>query len=844
MKYRYRLIILILIFIASVWVFSMGMTERFFNNDASTVEMSEASLPLVTMSVSGCEINLLHGYTSKLDEMQTRDTITPLGGDRTFTVLIDEKKPSVKKLKYEIFESNGGELESGELIVLDEGGDRREVTIAVAAKMLAGNEYVARLTLITGESKRIYYYTRFKLYDDAKLTEKLAFVQYFHEVSMNPDRIVELATYLESSSRSDRSSFEHVDIESAEDMISWGTIRPKEIFCQVPTVTEFYDGPCCVVLNYCLEAETDSGTEHYMVEERYRFTYGEKRTYLYNYERDVRAIYDVALTSLSKNELKLGITTENDPGVVASSSENYVAFVYDGDLICFNREKNEVTVAFSFKSGDRDYLREYYDDHDIEILSITEEGDIDFLVYGYMNSGAYEGRVCMVLYRYYAADNRIEEQLYIPVNTTASLLRENMNGFVYRNDYGKFYFYLYRSIFEYDLTTGNLRRIDENIDDDKIVYSKSCNFVAWQESREEGLAEALNILNLETGEQIVIAGQAGETITLLGNVSENLIYGYAKISDRFTDDDGNEQIPCYKLVICDATGDTLKSYAKEGFYILNVLVDENIITLNRVCKDDNANFIAAPEDTILNRQTKQEASVGVSKRITEKTLTEYYIALGSKCDIVEIPKLVRTANTVIEDDTTLLINEPEKTEQRYYTYSFGRLVKSSKLAADCIISADENVGTVIDSEGHVVWERGIKTTKASISGIIPAYVDSTDYDSLQAAIAMILDYKSVEADASGFNSRTDRPHEWLSRYMKAKPLDLVGITLDEALYYVYRKRPVIAVTGDAKAVLITGYDATGIDIIDPANRRNNRMQKSVAENLFEKNGNMFYSYVD
>ncbi len=844
MKYRYRLIILILLFAASVWVFSLGMTERFFNDAVSTVEMSEASLPLVSMSVSGCEINLLHGYTSKLDGMITRDNITPLGGDRTFTVLIDEKKPSVKKLKYEIFEQNGNELESGELIVLDEGRDRREVTIAIAAKMLAGDEYSARFTLITGESKRIYYYTRFKLYDDTRLEEKLAFVSYFHEVAMNPDRIVELSSYLESSSKSARSTFEYVNIESAEDMISFGTLRPKEIFRQVPTITEFYDGLCCVVLNCCLEAETDSGLEHYMVEEFYRFTYGEKRTYLYNFERNVRALYDVSLTSLSKNELKLGITTENNPEVAASGSENYVAFVYDGDLICFNREKNEVTVAFSFKSGDRDYLREYYDNHDIEILSISEEGDIDFLVHGYMNSGAYEGRVCMVLYRYYSASNRIEEQLYIPVNTAADLLSENMNGFVYRNDYGKFYFYLYNAIYEYDLTTGSLRIIDENIAYERIVYSKSCSFVAWQESRDEGLSEALNILNLETGEQIVIAASEGETVTLLGNISENLIYGYARIRDRYTDEDGTEQIPCYKLVICDATGDTLKSYVKDGFYILNVGVEDNIITLNRVQKGDDSRFIAASEDTILNRQSKTASSVGVSKRITEKTLTEYYISLGSKCDIVEIPALIRTANTVIENDTTLLITKPETNEPRYYTYSFGNLIASSKLASDCIIAADEKVGTVIDSEGHVVWERGIKTAKASISGVIPAYTDSTGYDSLQATIAMILDYKSVDADAALFRSGTDRPHEWLSGYMKAKPLDLVGISLDEALYYVYRKRPVIAVSGDSKAVLITGYDATGIDIIDPSNRRNSRMIKSVAENLFEKNGNMFYSYVD
>ena len=54
---------------------------------------------------------------------------------------------------------------------------------------------------------------------------------------------------------------------------------------------------------------------------------------------------------------------------------------------------------------------------------MDEGGNIDFLVYGYMNRGAYEGYVGIILYRFYSLDNRIEELTYIPTNLTYQFLK-------------------------------------------------------------------------------------------------------------------------------------------------------------------------------------------------------------------------------------------------------------------------------------------------------------------------------------------------------------------------------------------------------------------------------------
>ena len=47
---------------------------------------------------------------------------------------------------------------------------------------------------------------------------------------------------------------------------------------------------------------------------------------------------------------------------------------------------------FTFADGSNDDVRADYGKHNVKVLAASDEGDVDFLVYGYMNRGTYEGR--------------------------------------------------------------------------------------------------------------------------------------------------------------------------------------------------------------------------------------------------------------------------------------------------------------------------------------------------------------------------------------------------------------------------------------------------------------------
>ena len=100
MKIIYRILILVLIFTGSLIYFGSNMHEQVFSIEKETMEMSDATLPYVTIKSGDSVLNLLHGYCSNLDAMVIRETINPICTGQEFSVLITKNERVGKKIKY------------------------------------------------------------------------------------------------------------------------------------------------------------------------------------------------------------------------------------------------------------------------------------------------------------------------------------------------------------------------------------------------------------------------------------------------------------------------------------------------------------------------------------------------------------------------------------------------------------------------------------------------------------------------------------------------------------------------------------------------------------------------
>ena len=234
-----------------------------FENEEKVTEMKEASFPILSMEVSGHEINRLYGYAANLDGQIIRECITPVTEDRSISVKIDEGGSDVKKLKYEIFNIDGKQKETENYTLVEGESGNKNVKIDLKENYETGSEYILKFTLITTTSKRIYYYTRIKFYENGKLDEKLEFIMNFHKTLLDTKgrRAEALMDWLEPNRNSDHSTLAEVSIKSRLNLVSYGGLDTKLIYEQLPTITEFYENYASFRLDYVIAVDTELGTE-------------------------------------------------------------------------------------------------------------------------------------------------------------------------------------------------------------------------------------------------------------------------------------------------------------------------------------------------------------------------------------------------------------------------------------------------------------------------------------------------------------------------------------------------------------------------------------------------------
>jgi hypothetical protein len=847
LKYIYRVIVLIAIFIGALYYFSGDIKVVVFEVDNTTV-MEDATFPLVTIKSGENSINLLHGYSTNLAAGKLRESVIPLDKNKTFEVVISQETYDIKKLNYEVREFNGNALiETDSVSVFEEAGNDKTAKVKLKAELAVDKEYAVKITLITSESEKMYYYQRIKIYENAYLKEKLDFILDFHDAIMDKAKADSIITYLESTTIADNTSLAYVNINSSFELISWAGLKPVVLTEVIPTIREIYVDTASVELEYYMEAEVAGVKEKYRVTEFYRVRYSKERMYLLNYERRMEAIFDINLASVNKSELKLGITSDKEISSLTSADQKKLAFVRNNELWFYDLENNIITKVFSFRQDNTDYLRELYDQHKIRILNMDAEGNLDFMVYGYMNRGQYEGRVAIILYRFLRSENRIEELVYIPVEEPYQTLKEDLGELTYVNSMEVFYFHVYNNIYSYNLITRELSEIAANINTDQVVILKNLNYAAWQESSDPKVNKNIKIMNLESGTVETIEAKAGYTIRLMDAIDTNLIYGYVLEADISSMMDGSIMAPLSTVEIALVDKNVLKSYSKSGYYVAGLEVKDNIVELRRVQKineNGRMSYALADQDYIMNQVKVEEKPIKVTTRVTDQALTELYMSLPEGFVMSQLPNVINTVNTIITEDPTIRLPIDRQERLYYYPYISGGIEAAYENAADAIAVARDHIGVVWSNNQQLIWERGVKSTKRTITEFESSSWSPTTSNTTSTCLKLLLEYQKVNVAIGQLSVTDSSAYDVLKKYSSNTPIRLTGITLDDALYYVSKGRPVIAMTDVTNAVVIYGYDAFNIMVIDPTKSKVTKIGIGDSASMFADAGNVFLSYLE
>ena len=811
---KLRNIILHVLFLAVLFVLSVLFFMRTINQTLpdSAQSMDSSTFPLVYMVRSGTAFNCMHGYSREMDVRYIKDGVTPLNSDRTIGLQVQTFSTGLDSISYEVLSADGSEsLENTQVVKTTKENDVVTAELALQNQMLMDKEYVLKIRLNSG-GRDIYYYTHVLLSDGLHTDDYLNYVSGFYEKCVNRTDLTSVGAAVEPDETTDQdATLAYMDIHDSVPQLTWGDLHPQIYYKPAPRIDQINKKTASLTQEYRIAAVNDEGiTEVFNVREYYRVRFTDSRVFLLNFERTTDEIFNPENNVLEEGGIRLGITGK-DIEYKADDKNKVIAFVQENELWTFEKATSKLTQVFSFPQKENMDSRDFYDRHKIRVLQVSEEGNVWFVVGGYMNRGTHEGDNGVALYFYDASTDMVEEKVFLQCDETGERLFEKLDTLSYVSDNGiAFYCLFEKTLYRVVLTEGRLEEVTGDICENCYAASGSGRYFAYLPEGREFASGKIKVLDLLEGTEREIACADDEFIRPVCYMKEDLVYGRAKKTDAMEAGLSSGYFPMFALTIEDSEGNAVKEYQPGNCYIMDVMRSDSMLTLKRAIRVGNGVYQETVSDEIMDMSAETDVSMGSATKSTSRKQTVVYLRVGMQIedttpDIVR-SKVVRSSMPVLLRIPTLL-----EREQLYFAYGAGGLLDAFAKPDMAVALADENVGYVKDTSLRYVWVRGDKDTTARIPlENVPEVMKNGVSD--------------ADALAAGLEEGT--------------VLDLSGCTLDQVLYYVSHGIPAVAQTASGP-VTIVGYDEYNTFLLNPGESEWYYYGMNDSTELFEKAGNRF-----
>ena len=808
-----RFLVLLVVFILGV-----AGTAFLMNNETTDdrSDMNDAVLPEVMVQFGDVLTNRMYGYRQPMEADFVRDSVTPLDTTKKLTLVVNPYDTKVRNLSYEIRTSDGSKvMENRTIKSLDTGSDGYLRTeIEISSGLLMNQEYSLQITLSTNHGDA-YYYTRV-VSRSATYTEQYAkFADDFVQMSLDKTQADNLAAYLETSDSASSRNFAGLNINSPLADISWGNLNPQLSKAGIPVIKDINETTASISIEYEISAQNENGnTEYYLVTDFYRMRYDETRIRLLDFKRSASEVFDPSLSVISNSGLLLGVRSK-DVDYLTNEDGSVTAFTQNGDLWSYVPDTGKFVEIFTFRKDTESDFRDARVEHDIKLLSVENNGDVDFMVYGYMNRGAHEGYSGVGIYHYNNDQGAIEEQVFIPCTESFEFLQEDLGTLSYVNQSGQLFIMIAGNLYQINIDENTYEVLADHIDSDDFGVSVTNAHAAWK-SESGDYAGQIEFIDFDTMERRRIAPEASQKLDLLGFMNEDLIYGIVLDGDTLPNATGYmiDGITTFRIEGFDGT--VKKEYHQDGLYVAGVTVGTTLMEFTLVQKSGDI-YKGVKKDNIMNNSTAATDKTSVEQTSSSRqgviVRLTFEDSPSSEEPLILYAKVRNAGEKVVDIQV-----DKSSVEEVYYVYAGGGLDSVWTDPAKAVQRADKQTGVVLNRAQQYVWERGNMKTQITLN--------TTDIPEIIRTAS--LDVQNLQ------NGLGD----------SAKVIDLTGCSLENVLYEVSAQRAVIARTGADSSVVIVGYDQYNTYLLDPSTGEVKPYGMNDSTALFKNAGNMFITYLE
>ncbi len=803
------------IFIAALLIYFFISYSSMEHSNEVYSSMEEPKLPVMFVKENEYMINPMHAYIQEMGNNTERDMITVLPEDRKLELIVQEYDNMVMSVQYEIRSLDLSHLiENGTVTEIDRSNGNTNIVLPIQNLIKKDQEYILKITLDTGE-KSLNYYTRI-LWTDHDYTKDMAKLALsFTSCTFDKNEARAIASYLETSEIADNSTLAHLNLHNNFNQITWGNTGMKISGQYYMTLKEFDGVMSEIQISYESKMTNENGEDKYFLnEDNYVLRYDPSRIYIMNFDRKTHEIYDGNVGSYANKKLILGVGNEEDIELARSENDQFIAFKSNQELWLFEQEKDaRVINLFSYRSKTND-VRDNYNQHDTKILSIDNDGNVDFIVYGYLNRGRHEGKCGIVYYTYDSSSETVVENFFIALPQSFERIKEDMEKLSYLSKDRMLYIYYEGNIYGIDTSSFEVITIVSGLEETELISSATHRYVAYQDAEAADMyhSKKITLLDLETNKAVDIT-KSSSYKRVLGFNQDDLIYGIIEpeMAENYTQD---HDIPISEIHILGPDSEEKTNYSKEGLYFTNVSVNGIRIQFDKISVGSGGEFRSAGSETIISNKKNSEAVEGLSTYNNNILGKVWYINVKDNNKSLKsyAPKKfsVERASTI-----DLNITKQKKNIPLFYAYSLGHYRGKTLNLRQAYELVYDDYGYVTNENGEIVWNRADKSTIVRLQ----------KYNEKMTDILPLLNELGT-----------------INEYQDYIILNASGMDMNSALYYLNKGYPLLVYLGN-DLNLVTAYDQFNITVVNQESQIESIIGREDAENLFEENNNHFIAVI-
>lgn len=836
-KILLRLIIFSLVFAGGITYFNYtsiaGKTEM-------TAEMNQATLPVLYLQVGNESLNELHGYTGKMDETLLKDTLTPVESNREITILVKEYDNHITSLEYDLQNITGSRsIQKGKVEKVEKEKNGVLVSIQWKKPLEEKKDYTLKLTVKPDGGVRANYYTRIRYEKKLYTKEFLKFVHFFHNATFDMGKAEQLKEYMETKPDGVNNNLNVVNLSSNLESLTFAGLKPKQEGKMKISIQDMDQDTASINTYYIISAENQKKQkEYYYVTEYYHLKYSEKEVYLLDFERHQEAYFNPNLIDKNKNAFKLGIGSKDENQLLSTKDFMKVALVRQRQLWYYDYKSVHMVKVFSFRQDEKVEERNDYNQHNIKLIRMEEDGSLYFAVYGYMNRGNHEGNCGIVLYHFDAVQETIEEILFVPTSETYSVLKEEVEQVLYYNQNNQFFFLLEGTMYQVDCETKEKVVLAKQVTETSVVASDSGRLLSIQESPSGAKNKKLIWWDLEKNQRIALKVGSEKRIKNIGFVGENLLYGIANDKDIRDKNSDDGLFPMYVIKMFDENKKESTTYQKKNCYVYKAEIDGQTLQLYRVKKQKNR-YKEISSDIMIRKEEAHQGGLTYTMAYSNERYNQWYLIFPSTIYITTEPDVTIAREVLFDDYRTIAIETKNTGTMKYYVN--GQSTNGYAKVGDAIKVAAEKNGDVLSSNQQFIWQWDQTPIYGGFASKIDTIQARNVKDSKNACMAMILQYEGIKAKYTDLVLANESMEVMLQHYLGKRSLNLSGATLDQVLYYVGKNAPVIAKIKENYYIIITSYNSTHIRYTDPVKGMSIKEDRKKMEKICSEK--VFYSYL-